>query len=171
MEVFVLIQSRIYISLDAASVIDLKRLNESIISISDNSKIDLRQNAIISINHETNKANDDFIIKQKKIGAGNLDIKLSLESDGSGNEAIKLLSNNGGISLLADTIIDLELDNESIIKISQPNTINLRQDKPIKFTHLVSNTGDNLVIEQLNGAGIPLDMQLCIESKVQERST
>ena len=71
------------ISLNASSLIDLKRLNESIISISYNSEIDLRKDAATNIIHESVSAGDDFTIKQKKSVDGALDIKLSLESDGS----------------------------------------------------------------------------------------
>ena len=39
-----------------------------------------------------------------------------------------------------------------LLKFSQPDTTNLRPHETIKFTHLVSSPGDNLVIEQLNNS-------------------
>ena len=72
---------------------------------------------------------------------------------------------NSRISLFADTIIDLQLDNESIVKISQPDTINLRPDETIKFTFGCST--DNTVIEQLNNGG---DNKICSYVRESEGS-
>ena len=58
-------------------------------------------------------------------------MQLCIESEGSGNEALKLNAHDGGMILKSKTVFDITQDDVSIINITNKDLIKLRQNNNI----------------------------------------
>ena len=74
-------------------LIDLRNNGKSIIKVESDKLISLKENNPITINHKSNKTDDNLIISQ----TGNTKSSLVLLSEGNTNNAINLNSKNGVI--------------------------------------------------------------------------
>ena len=174
------------ISIESTDNIDLRNNGKSIIKVESDKLISLKENNPITINHKSNKADDNLIISQ----TGKTKSSLVLLSEGNTNNAINLNSKNGGIELEAHNNIlmnalngnfsltsgntaslitkkgaltlqgnngvDLKYGNISVLKVSSNNTVSMKNNNPVKIVHKSTSNAKDFTISQTGNSNSSL---------------
>ena len=126
------------LTLQGNNGVDLKYGNISVLKVSSNNTVSMKNNNPVKIVHKSTSNAKDFTISQ----TGNSNSSLILSSEGTGTDALLLKTTSGGITMSSDNGFDLDLTNGDIqietqsgeINIDSADLISLTADSASNFT-------------------------------------
>ena len=126
------------LTLQGNNGVDLKYGNISVLKVSSNNTVSMKNNNPVKIVHKSTSNAKDFTISQ----TGNSNSSLILSSEGTGTDALLLKTTSGGITMSSDNGFDLDLKKGDIqietqsgeINIDSADLISLTADSASNFT-------------------------------------